>query len=155
MSLVVRLAFAFVLAGSTAVLAHSFTKGDILVDHPWTRATPGEASVGVGYVKITNNGSAADRFTGGTLDGAEALEIHEMKMDGDVMQMRHLDKGLEIAPGATIELAPGGNHLMFMGLKKPIVAGENRKGTLSFEKAGAIDVEFTVEKAGATESGEH
>jgi periplasmic copper chaperone A len=155
MSFVTRLAAALLLASSISAQAHSFTKGDIIVVHPWTRATPDGAPVGSGYLKITNNGKEADRLLGGNFDGAEAVEIHEMKMDGDVMKMRELKEGLEIAPGATVEIAPGGTHLMFTGLKKNIDVGPDRKATLKFEKAGAIDVEFRIEPIGATESIDH
>ena len=155
MSFATRLAAAILIASTIAVQAHSFTKGDIVVGHPWARATPDGATVGVGYIKITNNGKAADRLTGGSFDGADTLEIHEMTMDGDIMKMRQLKDGFEIAPGATVELKPGGNHLMFTGLKKPIAVGPDSKATLTFEKAGAIDVEFRIEPFGATESADH
>ena len=138
-----------------AAFAHSFTKGDIVVKHPWARATPDAATVGVGYVKIINNGKDADRLTGGSFDGADKLEIHEMTMTGDVMKMRQLTEGIEIKPGETIELKPGSNHLMFTGLTKQIVEGPHRKGTLTFEKAGSVDVEFMIEGLGATESSDH
>ncbi len=154
MSFSMRLAAALVLATSIAAHAHSYSKGDIVVVHPWTRATPEGAPVGSGYLKITNNGKDADRLLGGSFDGAEAVEIHEMKMDGDVMQMRELKEGLEIKPGATVEIAPGGMHLMFTGLKKNIDVGPARKATLNFQKAGPIDVEFQVEAIGATQSSE-
>ena len=155
MSVATRLAAAILIASTIAVQGHSFTKGDIVVGHPWARATPGGSTVGVGYIKITNNGKAADRLTGGSFEGADALEIHEMTMDGDVMKMRQLKDGFEIAPGKTVELKPGGNHLMFTGLKKPIAAGPDHKATLVFEKAGAVDVEFRIEPFGATESADH
>ena len=155
MTFKLRLACALMLAMPAAALAHSFTKGDIVVSHPWARATPDGATAGAGYVKITNNGKAADRLTGGALEGADAIEIHDMTMDGTVMKMRQLKDGLEIAPGATIEIKPGGMHLMFTGLKKPNAAGPDRKATLTFEKAGAIDVEFRIEPIGATESAHH
>lgn len=142
------------LAIAGAASAHSFKKGDIVAGHPWTRATPGGATVGAGYIKITNNGKTADRLTGGTMDGA-SVEVHEMKMDGGVMSMRQLKDGIEIQPGATVELKPGGNHLMFIGLKKPIAVGPDQKGTLSFEKAGSLEVEYRIEPIGATESHDH
>jgi copper(I)-binding protein len=151
MRTIMQLAFGILLALPTAALAHSFKKGDIVVGHPWTRATPNGAEVGAGYAKITNNGKAADRLTGGSFEGA-TVEIHDMSMDGGVMKMRQLKDGIEVAPGATIELKPGGNHLMFIGLKQPIASGADRKGTLMFDKAGAIDVEFRIEPIGATES---
>jgi periplasmic copper chaperone A len=155
MSLFTRLAFALVVLSPIAAHAHSFNKGDIVVGHPWTRSTPGAATVGAGYVKITNNGKVSDRLTGGSFDGAGALEVHEMKMEGDIMKMRQLKDGFEIAPGATVELKPGGNHLMFTGLNSPITEGPKRKGTLVFEKAGAIDVEFAIEPIAASGSVDH
>jgi periplasmic copper chaperone A len=155
MSFAVRLALALLLLSPATAFAHSFTKGDIAVGHPWARATPEGAAVGVGYLKITNKGKEADRLTGGAMDGADKIEIHEMKMDGDVMKMRQLTEGLEIKPGETVELKPGANHLMFTGLKKTILQGPDLKATLNFAKAGAIDVEFRVEAVGATESMDH
>ena len=142
-------------AMAPTVLAQSFNKGDIVIDHPWTRATPEGATVGAGYLKITNTGKTADHLTGGTLEGAANVEVHEMTMDGDVMKMRQLSDGLEIKPGATVELKPGSYHLMFLDLKKPIVEGTTVKGTLTFDKAGSIDVSYKVEKAGAPDGMDH
>jgi copper(I)-binding protein len=137
---------AFALA--SAARSEPFSKGDIVVDQPWTRPTPEGATVGAGYATITNNGSTTDRLTGGSLDGAGKVEVHEMTMDGDVMKMRQLTDGLEIKPGATVELKPGSYHLMFLDLKQPIVDGMTVKGSLSFEKAGSVDVGFKATKAG-------
>ena len=137
---------------SSAVFAHEFQKGDLLIVHPWTRATPEGATVGAGYLKITNNGKEADRLTGGTIEGADKVEVHEMKMDGDQMTMRQVTDGLEIKPGETVEFNPGSYHLMFIGLKKSISQGPNVKGSLTFEKAGRVDVEYKVESIGAMDS---
>lgn len=155
MRVTLQIALAALLSLTAAASAHSFKKGDIVVGHPWTRATPEAATVGVGFVKITNNGKDSDRLKGGTFEGAGAIEVHEMSMDGEVMKMRQLVDGLEIKPGETVELKSGSNHLMFTDLKKQIVEGPDRKGTLIFEKAGAIDVEFRIEGLGATESADH
>ncbi len=151
---ILRIAAFALIISSSAAFAHSFTKGDITVGHPWTRATPGVA-VGVGYLKITNNGKAADKLMGGTFEGAEKVEVHEMTMDGDIMKMRALPDGLEIPPGAAVELKPGSYHLMLMGMQKPIVQGPDIKGTLTFEKAGTVDVEYRVEPIGASSSADH
>jgi copper(I)-binding protein len=145
---------AAILIFSSAVFAHSFKKGDISIDHPWTRATPAGATVGVGYLKITNNGKEPDKLTGGTFGGAEKVEVHEMKMAGDTMMMRQLKDGLEIKAGETVEFAPMSFHLMFLGLKKPVAEGDDVKGTLIFEKAGTVDVTYKVEPFGAMESKE-
>ena len=132
------------------VQAHDFKVGDLAIDHPWTRATPGGAKVAGGYLSVTNNGKDTDRLIGGTLEASERLEVHEMKMDGDVMKMRQLNDGIEIKPGETIKLSPGGTHLMFLDLKRPLKKDEVIKGQLQFQKAGKVDVEFKVDAVGAT-----
>jgi copper(I)-binding protein len=72
-----------------------------------------------------------------------------MAHEGGVMKMRELPKGIEIKPGETVELKPGGFHLMFIGLKSGLKEKERLKGTLVFEKAGTIEVDFAVESMGA------
>ncbi len=122
--------------------------GDLLIEGPWARATPGGAKVGGGYVKITNTGAMPDRLIGGSLPAAGSVEVHEMRMANNVMEMRRVD-GLEIKPGQSVELKPGGYHLMFMELKEGLKAGQTLKGTLVFEKAGTVQVEFFVAPIGA------
>jgi copper(I)-binding protein len=133
--------------------ARSYRLGALLIEGPWARATPGGAQVAGGYVRITNTGSAADRLVGGSLTVAASVEVHEMAMTGGVMKMRRLDKGLEIGPGQTLELKPGGYHLMFMGLRRGLKQGETLEGTLVFEKAGSIGVEFSIAPIGAQAPG--
>lgn len=140
---------------ASAALAHDFKIGSIDIDHPWTRATPKGASVAGGYLKITNKGTQEDRLIGGSFDGAGRFEVHEMKMESGIMKMRPLPKGIAIKPGESVELKPGGYHVMFMDLKAPVEQGKNVKGTLVFEKAGKVDVEYTVEAVGATPKTEH
>lgn len=130
--------------------------GALTIDQPWSRATPAGAKVGGGYVRITNTGTEADRLVGGSFPGASRVEVHEMAMDGDVMRMKPVQGGLEIKPGATVELKPGGYHLMFMDLKAPLAEGQTMKGTLVFEKAGTVNVEYTVRgMGGAPAAGAH
>lgn len=140
---------------STSAYAHSFTQGDIVVAHPWTRATPAGTSVGVAYLKITNKGKDADVLTGVAFDGAASVEVHEMKTEGDKMIMRELKDGVEVKPGETVELKPQGIHLMLMGLAKPIAEGPNVKGSLTFKNAGTLNVTFQVEPVGAMSSMDH
>lgn len=148
-----RLAFvvAAALAAALALPAHAedVAAGSVKISAPWARATPKGATVGAGYMTITNSGSAPDRLVGGASDVSNRFEIHEMTMDNGVMRMRPIGNGLEIKPGETVELKPGGHHLMFLGLKKPLAQGEHLKATLAFEKAGKVDVDFTVESIGA------
>lgn len=123
--------------------------GDLLVASPWTRATPGGAKIAGGYLKVTNSGTSADRLTGATTASADRVEIHEMSMTDGVMKMRPLADGLTIKPGETVELKPGGFHMMFMDIKQPLKQGETLKATLTFEKAGKLDVSFNVNAIGA------
>ncbi len=131
------------------------TAGTLTIEQPWSRATPGGAKVGGGYVRISNSGQEADRLTGGTFPGASRVEVHEMTMEGDIMRMRPVQGGIEIKPGDTIELKPGGYHLMFMDLKEPLREGQTVKGTLVFEKAGPVEVEYTVRGMGGAAPAEN
>lgn len=134
--------------------ADTYKIGDITVAAPWSRATPGGAKVAGGYLKITNNGSAPERLVGATASAAGRVEIHEMSMVSGVMRMRPLNDGLTIKPGETIELKPGGLHVMFMDIKQPFKQGDAIKTTLQFEKAGKLDVVFNV-GAVAASGGDH
>lgn len=118
--------------------------GSLIISQPWSRATPKGASIGGAYLKITNNGNTSDRLVGGASPIAGRFEIHEMSMDNGVMKMRPLKDGLEIKPGETVELKPGSYHIMLLDLKQPIEKGKAVKGTLTFEKAGSVDVEYNV-----------
>src|SRR5262249_61310279 len=94
-------------------------------------------------------GTTPDRLPGGSLIAAGRMEIHEMATVDGVMKMRPLAAGLEIKPGETVELKPGSFHMMFMELKAPLTAGQPVKGTLVFEKAGTIEIEYAVAPIGA------
>lgn len=148
-------AAALSLAATLAILpaglafAHSYTIGEIEIGHPWTRATPPSASVGGGYLTLTNEGDETDRIIGGSSPAAERVEIHFMEMEEGVMKMRKIDDGVEIAPGETVEFAPGGYHLMLIGLKEPIAEGDRVPVTLEFENGGTVDVELAAEAMGA------
>jgi len=124
--------------------------GAIRIEQVWSRATPNGAGVGAGYLRVTNTGSTPDRLLGGSTDVAARIEPHDMKMEDGVMKMRALADGIEIAPGATLELKPGGMHLMILGLKQPLKAGESFPATLRFEKAGSTPVTFNVLGMGAS-----
>lgn len=146
---VVRIAQAGAAAPAAAAPATSIKAGDLTLTTPWARATLGGAKVGGGYVTITNTGKTADRLVGGSLVAAGRFEVHEMAMKDGIMTMRPLEKGLEIPAGGTVELKPGGLHLMFMDLKQPLKEGEAVSGTLVFEKAGTVSVNFDVRGIGA------
>jgi len=130
--------------------AEEIKAGDLVITQAWSRATPGGAKVGGGYLTIENKGTAPDRLIGGASDAAGKVEVHEMTMNNGVMTMRPVEKGLTIDPGKTVKLAPGGLHLMLMNLKGPLKQGEKLPMTLEFEKAGKVQVSFDVEAAGAS-----
>jgi hypothetical protein len=141
----------FALASTS--FAQDYTVGSIHIEHPWSRAAPKGANVAGGYLVIENRGAAPDRLVGGSSEIADRFEIHEMKMRGGVMTMRPLEGGIEIAPGQSVKFEPGGYHLMFLDLKAPPVEGKPFKGTLVFEKAGKVDVEFAVRGLGEKSGG--
>ena len=138
---------------ASSALAETYKVGALQIDQPWARATPPSAPAGGGFLKITNTGTAPDRLVSASSPAAEMVQVHEMKMDGNVMRMREVEKGLEIPPGGSVTLAPGGYHLMMMGLKGPLKQGTDVPVTLVFEKAGKIDVQLRVVGLGATQPG--
>jgi copper(I)-binding protein len=136
------------LALSSGALATDYKVGALEIVNPWSRAVPKGATVAAGYVTIRNTGTEPDRLVGGATPVAGKFEVHEMSMDNGVMKMRPVAGGLEIKPGETVELKPQSFHIMMIGLKQPIEKGKPFKGTLTFEKAGAVDVDFAVGAVG-------
>ncbi|WP_439814536.1 copper chaperone PCu(A)C [Zavarzinia sp. CC-PAN008] len=135
-------------------LAHEFKAGDLVVEHPWVRLPPAAGPVAGGYLVIHNGGAVADRLLSAQVAVAGKVEIHEMKVDdAGKMTMRPLPDGLEVAPGGSVALQPGGYHLMLLELSRPLTLGENLDGSLTFEKAGTVTVQFTVEPMGGPAAG--
>jgi copper(I)-binding protein len=129
--------------------AEEVKAGDLVITQAWSRATPGGAKIGSGYLTIENKGSAPDRLTGVSAEVAGKVEVHEMAMNIGVMTMRPLDGGLTIDPGKTVKLAPGGYHLMMFDLKAPLKQGDKVPFTLEFEKAGKVKLSLDVQGIGA------
>lgn len=138
-------AVALAALAAPAAFAADYKAGAIEIDNPWAPLPPHGASVAAGYMTLVNTGSTPDRLVGATSAVAGKVEIHEMTMTDGVMKMRPLKDGVELKPGQTVELKSGSYHLMMEGLKQPLKIGEKIKGTLTFEKAGPVDVEYTVE----------
>ena len=141
-----------VLAVANVASAQEFRSGDIVISNPWSRATPQGAKVGAGYLVIENRGTKPDRLLGGSVEDAARFEIHDVVVENGVMKMREL-KDIELPPGGSIEAKPGGRHIMFVGLVHPLAAGEKARGTLQFEHAGRVEVEFEVVAMGAPPPG--
>ena len=127
--------------------AHEFKAGAVVIGHPYARATAAGQTVGGGFFKLENKGSA-DRLLSASAKVSGSVEIHEMKMEGDVMRMRQVDS-IALPAGQTVELKPGGLHIMFIGLKAPLKAGARFPMTLRFEKAGEVEVMVNVEAPAA------
>ena len=144
------IAFALLAAalGSSAVLADDYQVKSLRVSNPFTRATPPGAKVAGAFMTIENRGKEADRLVGITSPVAGLVEIHEMAMDAGVMKMRAV-KGIDLKPGATVELRPSGYHVMLENLKAPLKQGDEIALLLNFEKAGAVEIKVRVEGMGA------
>ena len=126
------------------VIAHEFKIADLVIDHPVAKTTPSSAMTGAGYLAITNTGDTVDSLIAVEADFPRVM-IHDTKVENDVASMFHIEAA-EIAPGETVTFAPGGKHIMFMGLNgDPFEIGETVTATLVFEKAGRLDVTFNVE----------
>lgn len=138
---------------SPAAAAGDYDLGSIHISQPWSRATPKGAASGAGYMTITNKGDAPERVSCVSDDASGQCQIHSMSMEGGVMKMRPVEGGLEIKPGESVALKPGGNHMMFLALKHPLEQGQTVKVTLKFEHAGTIDVDYPVLAIGAPAPG--
>jgi len=142
-------------AGITAVRAAAadYDVGSMHISAPWARATPKGAASGAGYMTITNKGTAPDTVSCVSDDASAQCQIHSMTMEGGVMKMRPVGGGLEIKPGETVTLQPGGYHIMFVNLKHALEQGQSVKATLKFEHAGTVDVEYPIAAIGAPAPG--
>jgi copper(I)-binding protein len=143
-----------ILAASPSV-ANEFKLGDITIEQPWSRATPPGAKIGGGYFMIKNAGAESDRLVSATAEIAGHAEMHEMSVVDGIMKMRALESGVEVPAGGSVEFGPGGYHLMLMDLGRPLKEGESFSGTLTFEKAGTVDITYEVGPIGGDAPIEH
>ena len=128
--------------------AQEYRLDPFLIDRPIARATAPGATTGVVFFTISNAGNTTDRLLRASTPIAARVALHQMAVDEGMMKMRAVPS-LELRPGARLELQPGGYHLMLLGLKQPLKAGEKFPITLIFERAGALTVPVQVEALGA------
>lgn len=128
---------------NATAMATDYKVGSLEIGSPWSRATPKGSQTAIGYMTIKNNGTTPDRLIGGSIVVAEKFELHSMVMENGIAKMRELTD-VEIGPGQTIEFKLGGSHVMFVDLKHPLSKGEHVKGTLVFEHAGTVQIEYDV-----------
>lgn len=127
-----------------SAFAHEMKVGNLVIHHPWSRQSPMKADVMAGFMEITNTGAEDDRLVKVTADISPNVQLHDMKMEGDVMKMSELPDGIVIPAGGTVMLKPRSLHVMFMGVTSPPAEGEVFDGTLTFEKAGTVKIDFEV-----------
>jgi copper(I)-binding protein len=133
-----------------SAFAHEIKIGDLTISHPWSRQSPMGADVSAGFMKITNGGASDDKLISATAEIAPMVQLHDMKMEGDVMKMFEVEGGIAIPAGQTVELKPKSLHIMFMKVAKQPMVDTQFKGTLTFEKAGTVEIEYEVVDANAT-----
>ncbi len=131
-------------AHASAALAHEIKFGNLEIFHPWARQAPSGANVAAGFLIIKNNGKEDDRLVSATAVITSKVQIHEMKVEGDVMKMNELKDGIVIPAGSTVELKPGSFHIMFMDLATAPIVNTAFDGTLTFEKAGTVQIDYEV-----------
>ncbi len=146
MNRLVALAAALLLA--LPAFAHEVVVGDLTIIHPHIPQPAASAMAAGGFMAITNDGTEPDRLIGVESDIAAKSELHESRVDANGMGSMTPVEAIEIAPGATINLEHGGYHIMFMGLKAPLVEGQTVKGALIFERAGRVEIEFMIDPPG-------
>ena len=143
-----RLTLAAALCLAAPALAHEVTVGDLQIIHAHIPQPAEGAMAAGGFMAIVNNGTETERLIGVESDIAAKVETHESKVDANgVGTMEHVD-AIEIPPGETVNLEHGGYHIMFMGLNQSLVEGDMVKGTLIFERAGRVEIEFMVDPPG-------
>ena len=121
-------------------MAEPVIAGDLTIEGYWVKAMlPGQPVAG-GFLKLTNKGDADDKLISATSPKSARVELHEMLMKGDVMEMRAIEGGIAIPAGATVELAPGGLHVMFFDVTETFKDGDMVAVTLTFEKAGTVEL---------------
>lgn len=142
-----------ILAAAAALLAPAaqaatYRLGQMEAADPWSR--PAAAGMnGAGFVALTNRGKAADRLMSVETTAAKKAEIHQSSMTNGVASMKRQDAGVALTPGQTVTFAPGGYHIMFLGLAKALKGGDKVPATLVFQSGTKMKVEFDVRGAGA------
>jgi copper(I)-binding protein len=152
--MVLSIALAAMALAATAAQFPAFAEdpvavGNLRIMHPWARASAGHGKAGAAFMTITNTGGEDDKLVAAATTNAKKTEIHETKMEDGVMKMRMLMGGLAIPAGSEVELKPMGLHVMLMGVTEKLVEGETLILTLTFEKAGSVEVAVPIAGPGA------
>ena len=139
--------------GAILALTPGVSASDVMVMGAFARASAvPTATSGVVYMTLTNHGAAAEKLLSISTPAAGMAMLHESVNEGGVASMKEMP-GLEIPAGGSIEMKPGGMHVMLMGLSAPLKKGDTLKLTLTFEHAGAVDVEAKVGDVAQSDGG--
>ena len=143
------------IGASLPLSADVISQNGIEIKAFWIRATPPGHAVSAGYMQIHNHSDRQDKLIAVRTDFAGRNEVHEMKLENDVMKMRPVENGLIIPAQSSVTLEPGGNHLMFMGLKEQIIPDASYRVTVQFLHAGEIEMQMIGQKAASQQSDHH
>ena len=154
MRMVLSIALAAMALVATATQFPAFAEdpvsvGELRIMHPWARASAGHGNAGAAFMTITNIGGADDKLISAATANAKKTEIHETKMEDGIMKMRMVMGGLTIPAGGKVELKPMGLHVMLMGVTEKLIEGETLMLTLTFEKAGSVELSVPIAGPGA------
>ena len=149
----VLMSFLLALAINGQVHAQIPDAKSIVIDHPWARATPAGAKTGAAYMTLINNGDSGDRLLAAKTPVADSVQFHSVSEENGVSRMREM-RAVEVPPGGKVTFSPGGMHIMVVGLKQPLKEGQTFPLSLTFEKAGKVDVTVTTAKVGAMQHGD-
>ena len=120
--------------------------GALSVEGAWARASIGGSKVSAVYLVVANRGEVADRLVGAETRRAAHAMIHRSVVEDGVAKMRHV-AAVEVPPGESVRLEPGGLHVMLTGVAPPLEAGERISVTLVFERAGRFELSVPVRKS--------
>ncbi|MFI8480734.1 copper chaperone PCu(A)C [Pseudomonas sp. NPDC078700] len=139
------LLIAALMSSAVVANAHEFDLGNLHIEHPWSREMPPVAPTAAAYFVVDNNGKEADRLIAVHTPVAEKAEMHEHVKAGDVMKMQQV-QGVDVPAGGQVRFEPKSYHVMLFGLEQQMKAGEHFPMTLTFEKAGDVEVQVNVQK---------
>ena len=139
---------------SATATAQHYMLGDLSIHRPWSRELPPVAPNGAAYFRVENGGSAMVRIVSVSTPIADRAELHAHETDGGVMKMRHL-REVEVPAGGEVSFEPGGLHVMLIGLKQPLKAGESYPLAVEFDGAGTIEVTVEITGMGTTDPSGH
>ena len=149
----VLMSFLLALAINGQVHAQTPDAKSIVIDHPWARATPAGAKTGAAYMTLINNGDSGDRLLAAKTPVADSVQFHSVSEENGVSRMREM-RAVEVPPGGKVTFSPGGMHIMVVGLKQPLKEGQTFPLSLTFEKAGKVEVTVSIAKVGAMQHGD-